>query len=260
MLLKSKSIVLKALLFVVLFVLMSNTQASAKANPKVLIFFKTVAYHHASIPAGIKAIIKLGEQAAFDCDTTSDSANFTDENLKQYSAVIFLNTSGDVLEDDQQTAFETYIKHGGGFVGVHGATDTEYEWNFYGRLVGAYFKSHPDIQPATLKIVNPTHLATKDLPTEWKRTDEWFNFGWYNDDIKFLIVIEEDSYKGGRNGGEHPLAWFHTFEGGRAFYTALGHTEESYSEPLFLRHLLGGIEYAMGRLANKQSNARDDGH
>jgi len=247
----------KYFLFACLFMLGLNVTAWAKADPKVLIFCRTVGYHHASIPAGIDAIIKLGEENHFDVDTTTNPLNFTDENLKQYAAVIFLNTSGDVLEDDQQTIFENYIKHGGGFVGVHSATDTEPEWNWYGRLVGAYYKSHPEIQPATLRIVNPNHLATKDLPTTWKRTDEWFNFGWYNDDIKFLIVIEEGSYAGGKNGGEHPISWYHNFDGGRSFYTGLGHTIESYSEPLFLKHLLGGIEYAMGRDANKQSNARD---
>jgi len=248
----------KHLLFVSLFILFCTNRGFATANPKVLIFFKTAGFHHESIPAGIDAIIKLGEENKFDVDTTTNGENFTEENLKQYAAVIFLNTSGHVLEDDQQLIFQSYIQHGGGFVGIHSATDTEYEWNWYGRLVGAYFKNHPDVQPATLKIVNPNHLATKDLPLTWKRTDEWFNFGWYNDDIKFLIVIDEGSYKGGRNGGEHPLSWYHSFDGGRSFYTALGHTIESYSEPLFLKHILGGIEYAMGKDANKQSNARDD--
>jgi len=251
---------LRALLFVLVFVLVSYTQLFAAANPKVLIFFKTAGAKHASTPAAIDAIIKLGDENKFDVDTTTNSDNFTDENLKQYAAVIFLNTSGHILEDEQQLIFKNYINHGGGFVGIHSATDTEYEWNWYGRLVGAYYKNNPPVQPATLKIVNPNHLATKDLPLTWKRTDEWYNFGWFNDDIKFLIVIDEGSYTGGRNGGEHPVSWYHIFDGGRAFYTALGHTVESYSEPLFLKHLLGGIEYAMGRDANGQSNARDDGH
>ena len=230
--------------------------AMAKENPKVLVFFKQAGFKHTSVQAGIKAIIKLGEENGFDVDTTTNGENFNDENLKQYSAVIFLNTSGDVLEDDQKDAFQAYIHKGGGFVGVHGAADTEYTWNWYGRLVGAYFKSHPDIQQGKLIIVDANHPATQGLPHEWIRTDEWYNFGWYNDDIKFLIELDEGSIVGGKNGGEHPLSWFHPFDGGRSFYTALGHTEESYTEPLFLKHLLGGIEYAMGRLAYKRSNAR----
>jgi len=255
--LKSLNFKLRCVFIICLGLLAFTTNLYAKANPKVLIFFKEVGdYHHTSIPAGIKAIIKLGEENAFDVDTTTNVENFTDENLKQYSAVIFLNTAGEVLEEDQQAAFQNYIKGGGGFVGIHSATNTGLEWNWYGRLVGAYYKSHPDVQPAILKIVDPTHLATKDLPLVWKRTDEWYNFSWYNDDIKFLIVIDEGSYGGGRNGGQHPVSWYHTFDGGRSFYTALGHTEESYTEPLFLKHLLGGIEYAMGRKANERSNAR----
>jgi type 1 glutamine amidotransferase len=248
---------IKYVIVTALCILAFNANLFAKANPKVLIFFKEVGeYHHTVTPTAINAIIKLGEQNAFDVDTTTNAENFTEENLKQYSAVIFLNTEGDVLEDDQQEIFKSYINHGGGFVGIHSATDTEFEWNWYGRLVGAYYKNHPDVQAATLKVVDHTQLSTQALPAIWKRTDEWYNFGWYNDDIKFLVVIDEGSYGGGRNGGEHPISWYHAFDGGRAWYTAMGHTEETYSEPLFLKHLLGGIEYAMGKKANEQSNAR----
>lgn len=222
--------------------------SSAFARQKVLIFSKTAGFHHASIAVGIPAIIKLGQENNFDVDTTTDATKFTYDNLKQYAAVIFLSTTGDVLNDAQQAEFEKYIRAGGGFVGVHSATDTEYNWPWYGNLVGAYFRNHPDHQQeAVLHIVDPNFPATKGLPAEWKRLDEWYNFKWIAPNLHILITIDEKTYTGGNNGDNHPMSWYHAYDGGRAFYTALGHTDASYSDPLYLGHLLGGIEYAMGR-------------
>ncbi|RYE17109.1 MAG: ThuA domain-containing protein, partial [Sphingobacteriales bacterium] len=190
---------------------------------------------------------QLGAENKFVVDTTTDAAKFNAANLAQYAAVVFLSTTGDVLNDDQQTAFENYIKGGGGFVGVHAATDTEYDWPWYGNLVGAYFKSHPaQQQEAVLNIVDANHPATKGLPAQWKRKDEWYNYKWIAPGLHVLIKIDETSYNGGENGADHPMAWYHNVDKGRAFYTALGHTDESYSEPIYLQHLLGGIQYAMG--------------
>ncbi len=221
---------------------------SVSARQKVLIFCKTAGFHHASIAVGIPAIIKLGKEHNFGVDTTTDATKFTYDNLKQYAAVIFLSTTGDVLNDAQQAEFEKYIRSGGGFVGVHSATDTEYNWPWYGNLVGAYFRNHPSVQQvATLHIVDPNFPATKGLPAEWKRLDEWYNFKWIAPNLHVLITIDEKTYTGGNNGDNHPMSWYHEYDGGRAFYTALGHTDASYSEQLFLKHLLGGIEYAMGR-------------
>ena len=219
---------------------------SAVAKKKVLIFSKTAGFHHNSIAVGIPAIIKLGQEHNFDVDTTTDSKKFTYDNLKQYAAVIFLSTTGDVLNDTQQAEFEKYIQAGGGFAGVHSATDTEYDWPWYGNLVGAYFKSHPSQQMAVLDVVDRNFIATKHLPAEWKRFDEWYNFKWIAQGLHVLIKIDEKSYTGGLNGDNHPMSWYHEFDGGRAFYTELGHTDESYADPLYLGHLLGGIEYAMG--------------
>ncbi|RYE05028.1 MAG: ThuA domain-containing protein, partial [Sphingobacteriales bacterium] len=156
-------------------------------------------------------------------------------------------TTGDVLNDEQQQAFEGYIHAGGGYVGVHAAADTEYDWPWYGKLAGAWFKSHPAQQVAKLSVIDKTNIATKHLPAVWERKDEWYNYKQIADDLHVLITIDETSYKGGENSPTHPMAWYHNFDGGRAFYTALGHTDESYTEPLFLQHLLGGIKYAMGK-------------
>jgi len=213
----------------------------------ILIFSKTAGYRHDSIPSGVAAITALGGQHGFGVDATEAASAFSDEGLAGYRAVVFLNTTGDVLDDHQQAAFERFIRRGGGFVGVHSAADTEYDWPWYGDLVGAYFKSHPRIQPAILKVVDPAHASTLHLPAEWKRRDEWYNFR--ADPAPrgpVLLVIDERSYSGGTMRNRHPMAWCQEYDGGRAWYTALGHTAETYSEPLFLLHLLGGIQWAAG--------------
>ncbi|CAA9258288.1 MAG: Cytochrome c551/c552 [uncultured Adhaeribacter sp.] len=215
-------------------------------KPKILIFSKTAGFHHASIPAGQRALLKLAAENGMEADTTTRSVAFTDENLKKYAAVVFLSTTGDVLNNYQEAAFERYIQAGGGFMGIHAATDTEYDWGWYGRLVGAYFESHPKTQQATLQIVDRKNIATKHLPKKWTRTDEWYNFKKLNPDVKVLIKIDEKSYEGGKNGKDHPMAWYHNYDGGRAFYTELGHTDESFADPLYLKHVLGGIKYAIG--------------
>jgi type 1 glutamine amidotransferase len=218
-------------------ILMLFSINTALAKKRVLIFCKTAGYHHESIAAGVKAIEKLGAENNFDVDSTTDSRKFTYDNLKRYAAVIFLSTTHDVLDGAQQKQFIKYIESGGGFVGVHAATDCEYNWQWYGNLVGAYFDSHPAQQDAVLDVQDTTNISTKHLPRKWKRFDEWYNFKWIEPNLHILLTIDESSYTGGKNPGFHPMAWYHT---------ELGHTNESYADPLYLQHLLGGIEYAMG--------------
>jgi type 1 glutamine amidotransferase len=217
-----------------------------KKKPRVLVFSKTKGYHHASITVGAPAIYKLGQENGFDVDTTSDASVFTKKGLKKYAAVVFLSTTGDVLDDQQQQAFENFIRSGKGYVGIHAAADTEYDWPWYNQLAGAYFKSHPKQQEASLKIVDAANPATSQLPNPWKRKDEWYNYKSIQNGLHVLINLDEKSYTGGENGDLHPIAWYHDFDGGRSFYTGLGHTDESYTDPLFLGHLLGGIKYAIG--------------
>ncbi len=220
-------------------------------SPRVLVFSKTAGFHHNSIPSGLKALIELGKQNNFHVDTTTNADYFTEDSLKRYAAVVFLNTTGNVLNSFQEADFERYIQAGGGYVGIHAATDTEYDWGWYGRLVGAYFTSHPAQQEAVLKVVNKDHLSTSHLPDEWKRKDEWYNFKKVSKDINVLITIDETSYKGGTNGDTHPMAWYQEYDGGRSWYTELGHTDESYTDPNYLKHILGGIVYAMGNNSDK---------
>jgi type 1 glutamine amidotransferase len=214
---------------------------------KVLVFSKTAGYRHKdAIKAGKKEIQELGMKNKFKVDTTENADVFTPENLKQYAAVIFLCTTGNVLNEQQQQAFEQFIKNGGGYVGLHSAADTEYDWPWFGELNGAYFKSHPKQQEAIFNIVDDNNIATAHLPKVWKRFDELYNFKWIGTDIHVLITIDENSYTGGANGEYHPMAWYHEFDGGRGFYTALGHDNKSFEDPLYLQHILGGIKYVMG--------------
>jgi glucose/arabinose dehydrogenase/cytochrome c551/c552 len=223
-------------------------------KPKVLVFSLTKAFHHESIPDGIAAIQKLGKENTFDVDTTTNPEMFNDTTLKNYSAVIFLCTTGDVLDYSQEAALERYIQAGGGYVGVHSATDTEYDWGWYGRLVGGYFYDHPgihdtahNVQEGIFNVVDQTDISTKHLTKQWKRTDEFYSFKKLDSaGLHVLITIDESSYHGGKRMGNHPMAWYHEYDGGRAFYTALGHTKESYAEPNYVKHLLGGIQYAIG--------------
>ena len=235
---------LKSGLFLIM-ALMVFSFSVPKKMPAVLVFSKTNGFRHSSIPVGITAIKAMGEANKFMVEATEDSLAFTDENLAKYKAVIFLSTTGNVLGEAQEKALEKFIQQGGGFVGVHAAADCEYDWPWYVKMVGASFLSHPEQQVAKLLVKDKRHRSTKHLPDTWERKDEWYNFKSMNPDVKVLITIDENSYKGGANGDNHPMAWFHAYDGGRAFYTELGHTEESFSEPLYLQHLLGGIQYAL---------------
>ncbi|WP_405430230.1 ThuA domain-containing protein [Micromonospora sp. NBC_00617] len=224
------------------------TPASAADAPyDVLVFSKTAGFRHDAIPVGIQTIRDLGAAKNFTVTATEDAAAFTTANLAQYEAVVFLNTTGDVLNASQQTAFESYIASGRGYVGVHAAADTEYDWPFYGNLVGAWFASHPAIQQANVKVEDRGHAATGHLPQTWTRTDEWYNYRTNaRSTAHVLATLDESSYSGGGMGADHPHSWCKSYSGGRSFYTGGGHTQASYAEPNFRNHLLGGIRYAAG--------------
>jgi cytochrome c len=216
---------------------------------RALVFTKTAGFRHDSIPAAVEAMRELGAQSHIRIDATEDGAVFTDAGLRPYHVVVFLLTTGDVLDDRQQEAFRRYVRAGGGFAGVHSASDTEHDWPWYGGLVGAYFKTHPPVQPATITVTDPRDASTRALPRRWPRTDEWYGFTANpRGRVRVLATIDESSYAPGDSsmGSDHPIAWSHLFDGGRAWYTAGGHTRESYSEPLFRSHLLGGLLWAAG--------------
>ena len=240
---------MRRLLQIVCLCLLSALPRVACAAPyKVLIFSYTAGYRHASITNGIQTIQAMSVTNNFTADATEDPILFTDANLAQYKALIFLSTTGDVLTNaQQQAALQHYIEAGGGFVGIHAAADTLHNWSWYGGLVGAYFVSHPAIQQATIKVADCIDPSTSRLPKRWGRTDEWYNFNVNpRSSVHVLATLDETTYSGGSLGFDHPIAWCHFYAGGRSWYTAGGHTPESFAEPLFQAHLLGGIQFAAG--------------
>ena len=236
-----------------------------------LIFSKTAAFRHTEcIPQGTVAIAQMAARHGFEVDATENAAAFTDENLAKYDVVIFLCTTGDVLDAAQQSAFERYIRAGGGYAGIHSASDTEYDWAWYGGLVGAYFRDHPgsvnaQFQVATMTVEDRHTAATRRLGRSWTREEEWYNFRTNpRDDVHVLLSVDESTYDprgysvpGGSPGmGDHPISWCQPYDGGRAFYTALGHKGVYWEEPLLLSHVLGGIEMAAG--AKRFNCGRED--
>ena len=233
-----------------LFLAVPTIPASAAPLTKVLVFSKTAGFRHDAIPAGIAAIQKLGTENGFSVTATEDAAQFSTANLAQYQAVVWLSTTGDVLDANQQAAFQSYIAAGGGYLGVHAAADTEYDWPWYGGLVGAYFNAHPAIQQATVRVEDATNPATAHLPAAWVRTDELYNYRANpRANVRVLLNLDESTYSGGTMSGDHPITWCQNYGGGRSFYTGLGHTQESYTDPNFTKLLLGGLRFAGGAVS-----------
>ena len=218
-------------------------------DKKVLVFTKTNGYRHESIEKGVEVINKLGLENGFKVIHSENSDIFTTESLKEFDLVIFLNTTEDILDDEGQRNFEMFMRNGGSFMGIHSAADTEYDWPWYGKLVGAYFKNHPNnpsIRDAEIIKEDSMHVSCKHLSDRWERTDEWYNYKEINPDINILLRLNESSYEGGEHGDNHPIAWYHEFDGGKAFYTGGGHTKASFDEIDFKQHILGGILYCLG--------------
>ncbi|GAA1809782.1 ThuA domain-containing protein [Luedemannella flava] len=215
------------------------------ATRRILVFSKTTGYRHESIPAGVDALRRVAAGAGFAVDATEDPAVFTVAALRTYSAVVFLQTTGPVLDAARRDAVAGFITGGGGFLGVHAAILAEPDWPFYRELLGTEFVGHPDVQRGVVSVVSADHPATAGLPARWERVDEWYDFAGHPG-MPVLLTVDEGSYAGGGMGDGHPIAWCHSRLGGRMFYTALGHTVEAYSEPEFLAHLAGGLRYVTG--------------
>lgn len=214
----------------------------------VLIFSKTQGYRHESILAGVAAVSRLVRAQGLPVEATEDASRFCPEVLGQVRAVVWLSTMGPVLSADERRAFQQFVRRGGAYVGVHAASACEEDWDWYAELVGARFTQHPDFQPARLIVEDRAHPATRHLGATWLRSDEWYDFDRNpRGRVRVLLSVEEASYRGGGMGSDHPLAWCHELEGGRSFYTALGHASADYDDPAFLAHLDGGLAWALGR-------------
>jgi uncharacterized protein len=212
--------------------------------PRLLVYSRTTGYRHDSIPAGIRALRLLGEQAGCDVDATEDPGAFTPAGLSRYAVLVFLSTSGGVLDDAGRDALRGYMAAGGAWLGIHGASTTEYDWPYFGGIAGARFARHPAEQTATINVEDRTHPATSHLPATWTWYDEWYDFrASPRAQVRVLLSVDEATYDGGTMGADHPVAWCHEYGGGRCFYTALGHAAPSFTAQPFLRHLNGAITW-----------------
>jgi type 1 glutamine amidotransferase len=212
--------------------------------PRLLVYSRTAGYRHDSIPAGIESLRQLSAQAGYAVDATEDPAVFTPGSLSSYAVVAFLSTSGDVLDDAGKDALRGFMAAGGAWLGIHGASTTEYNWPYFGGLAGAWFDKHPPEQTATMTVEDHGHPATSHLPATWTWHDEWYDFRVNpRPQVRVLLTVDEATYAGGAMGADHPIAWCHEYGGGRCFYTALGHAARAYAEPAFVRHLAGAVEW-----------------
>jgi len=247
-------------LLVILSVWLFISECTFNSKPKkILVFCLTKGWHHASIPKGLDFFQKLGKSKKIEVDTTSNPRRFQDHFLKDYDAVIFLNTTGDVLNRSQEVAFERYIQAGGSYLGIHSACDTEYEWPWYGKLVGAYFQNHPEIQKASLFIPDTTQdEMLKDIPKQFSIEDEWYNFipESISESTKKIQFLDEKSYEGGKHPTGHPITWYHEFDGGKAFYTGLGHKDGTYDNPVFIKLISNALDWSLDHGTLDYGNAK----
>ena len=219
----------------------------AQSPKKILVFSKTAGYRHSSIEAGKTMFLTSSEAANYPADTTENAEVFTTQNLQKYAAVVFLNTTGDVLNETQQAAFKGFIQHGGGYIGIHAATDTEYDWPWYNQLAGAYFDSHPKPQTATFHVKDKQFIATEFLPDSMVQKEEIYNFKSVQPGLHYLISVDESTYEGGKMKDFHPISWYHHFDGGKAFYIEWGHFAETFSSKTFQKMIYRALDWATAK-------------
>src|SRR4051794_22664191 len=251
------------------------SQAATAEPYKVLVVGKTLGFRHSHIDDTTNAVIKLGQEHGFTVDVwdppvpgrspgqpalTMATTPFTSaEDLAQYATILFASpvdgtnsqdpASPRLLDASELAALQGYIHHGGGYVGLHAATDTMHAVPWYSELSrgSARFRNHPAQQQATMVVEDPNHPSTTMLPKRWSRFDEWYNYTSNpRPDVHVLLTLDESTYSGGSMGADHPISWCQNFEGGRSWYEGAGHVDSSYTDPLFLAHLLGGIEWTAG--------------
>jgi type 1 glutamine amidotransferase len=235
----------------------------ARAADRILIFTKTAAYREDNIAPTRLALKNFYTDKGLDVDTSENAALFSDTTLAKYQAIVFLKTSGDALNPAQQTAFEKWFHAGGGFQAIHSALDTEYDWPFYGKLIGgAWYKTLPGDQNTkqTIVIEDTADISTKGLPKRWERTDEIYGFkanprAAKDPAMHILATVDESTFPKGVAGTDHPMSWYTSYNGGKAWTTAMGHVTAAYSDALFLGHLWGGMQYVLGRTVALNTDA-----
>ena len=244
----------KLIVFILFAQLIVCFSAGAQKQFKALLVTTTRGWHHEALHSGVIAIQQMGVKNSFDVTLWEDPNGFTDKYLQQFQVIIFLHTTGDIFDSTQQKVMERFIQSGKGFVGIHSASDTEYDWEWYTKLVGRMFNIHPAVQTAKLKVLDPAFPGLQDFGNGKLWTDEWYEFGPEKiNDLHYILSVDESTYnpkvdwgrkKGEGMGALHPVAWYHNYDGGRAFYTALGHIPVIFSDAGFLNHLYAGILWA----------------
>ncbi|UJP66956.1 ThuA domain-containing protein [Mongoliitalea daihaiensis] len=232
--------------FLLVFLLsLESPYAQSGAQFNVLVFSKTKGFRHQSIPDGVVALKKLARDNIFEIYTTEDEDFITGPNLARFDVLVLLSTTGTIFNETQKIAIQKFVQAGKGVVGIHSATDTEYDWPWYTELIGAQFLNHPHQQTVKLNVIDQNHPSTYHLPEKWVWSDEIYAFQNFNPKVRVLITADEKSYDAKQGMGDfHPIAWTNEFDGGRMFYTALGHTDWAFSNPDFMKHILGGIWWA----------------
>ena len=228
--------------------------ARAADQPRIHVFHLATGYRHASIDAGIPALKALGAREGLQVEASEDPTVFDAQTLRRFRAVMFLNTTTqrqkpdtEWLVGERQAALQAFVRAGGGVVGIHAAADSHYGWDWYGRLMGARFAKHPPGTPqGSLAVTDPKHPALGGLPARFDRPDEWYYFDDYDPTARVLVTLDPASI-GQADANPNPISWVRTYDGGRVFYTAMGHTPESFSDPLVLNHIAAGLKWVMGR-------------
>lgn len=213
--------------------------------PNILIITKTQSFRHTSIEAGVAMFQRHTEDWKLTITRAEETAGYSGTALRAFDIVVLLNCTGDVFNDEAQLGLQDYVRSGGRILGIHACADAEYDWSWYGQMLGGRFDTHPAVQEATCTVELTTHPSTKELPYQWKRTDEWYNLKNLSSDNILLVSVNEATYNGGTMGGFHPISWCRDFDGGHVFYTAMGHTDSTFSEPLFESHIKGAIDWLM---------------
>jgi len=250
---KTKSLIIRLFQITYIALMFISCSTNRHEDPEqetelnVLIFSKTGAFRHESIEPGGAAMKSYFEDYNITSTQTEDPTVFNSSSFASYDVIIFFQTTGNILDSIQQESLKKFIQSGKGFVGIHAASDAEYDWPWFAGLVGVQFADHPVIQQATFVKVDTAQFTTKHLPDRWTRTDECYNFKQLPSNVTVVLTVDESTYQGGTHGANHPISWYHDYDGGRSFYTAMGHTVENYQDTLFLEHIMRGVEWASGK-------------
>ncbi len=251
---------MKNLIILILSIFMMTTVSNAQKKQdfekaiSILVFSKTKGFRHASISSGLKMLSDNSEKQNWVITATEDQSLLRDEFLARFDVIVFLNPTGDAIDETGQAAFEKFMKSGKGFVGIHAAADFEYEWPYYGNLVAAYFRTHPPAQKATVIFENYDHPAMK--PFEGMKTyttfDEWYSFKENpRPNVHVLARLDESTIKHDNDEwkmGDHPLIWWNDKDGVRSFYTVFGHTHEAFQDKLIIEHMKNAINWTARRI------------